>query len=299
MPYGGKHAYMFCCLTCVKQSPYILVHASICRQTETGMRIGAGGRASQLVALQGPHRFKTGIAELDKALRGGVPARLTVALFNDPENDASTFCQQFIWEGLKSGDVCVYFCYDHHPETIRGNMARFGWNTKPYEDRLDLMLVDCYSARSGERGKEKYWLERPFELQRLLEMFRTIEREVSVLKPNRPARVVLESFSALIQVLSYLDIHRLVLKLQGLCKKSNYVGMGVVHKGIHGQMNEFVAKHTSEGVIELYSRIERKKLRQFMRVSKMGLTNFDSTELPYAITEHGITVLTRREPSLD
>jgi len=263
------------------------------------MRKEAGGRPAQLVPLQGPYRFKTGIRELDQALNGGIPAKLTVALINDPENDASTFCQQFAWEGLKSGDVCVYFSYDHHPETVRTNMARFGWNTKPYEDRMDLILVDCYSARTGERGKEKYWLERPFETQRLLEMFRTIEKEVRVLKPQRPVRVVLESFSPVVEVLNFLDTLRLVLKLQGLCKRGTYAGIGVVHKGIHGQTNEYITKHTSEGVIELYSRVERKKLRQFMRVSKMGLTSFDSTELPYAMTEHGITVLRRQGPGLD
>ncbi|MEM2905887.1 MAG: ATPase domain-containing protein [Candidatus Bathyarchaeia archaeon] len=273
-------------------------HADACRQTETYMRKPAL-LAPRLSSSQGLYRFKTGIPELDKALNGGIPAKLTVAVMNDPENDVSTFCQQFIWEGLKSGDVCVYFCYDHHPQTIRENMALFGWDTKPYEDRMDFILVDCYSARTGERGKEKHWLERPFEPQRLVEMFRTLEREVSILKPNRPARVVLDSFSALIEVLNYLEIHRVVLKLQGLCKKGNYVGIGVMHKGIHGQMNEFIAKHTSEGVIELYSRVERKKLRQFMRVSKMSLTRFDSTEIPYIITEQGLTVTGKPEPALD
>lgn len=263
------------------------------------MRIEAGGSGPQLIPLQGPYRFRTGIPELDKALNGGVPAKLTIALMNDPENDASTFCQQFVWEGLRSGEVCAYFCYDHHPETVRANMARFGWDTKYYEDRMDLILVDCYSARVGERGVEKYWLERPFEAQRLLEMFRTIEREVSILKPNRPARVVLESFSALVVVLNFLEIHRVVQKIQGLAKRGTYLGLGVVHKGVHGEVNEFITKHTSEGVIELYSRVERRKLRQYMRVLKMGLTSFDSTELPYAVTEKGISVPRKRELEVD
>jgi len=263
------------------------------------MRIKAGGSVPQGASMPGPYRFKTGIPELDQALNGGIPAKLTVALMNDPENDASTFCQQFIWEGLRSGEVCAYFSYDHPPETIRRNMARFGWNTKPYEDRMDLILVDCYSARAGERGREKYWLERPFEPQRLLEMFRTIEREVSILKPNRSARVVLESFSAIVEVLNFVDILKVVLKLQGISKRGNYTGIGVVHRGIHGQTNEFITKHTSEGVIELYSRIERKKLRQYMRVSKMSLTHFDSTELPYCVTDRGIKVIRGPEPTLN
>lgn len=248
-------------------------------------------RAYGTVSVQGVYRFSTGISELDDMLNGGIPAKLTVAVVNDPENDASVFCQQFVWKGLKSGDVCVYFCYDHPPETVRANMARFGWDTRPYEANMDFILVDCYSARAGQRGDEKYWLERPFEPQRLFETVRTVEREVSLLKPGRPGRAIVDSFSALTACLSFADVLKLVIKLQGICKKGNYVGIGVLHKGMHGETNEYIARHTLEGVLELYSRADRRRLRQHMRVSKMCLTNFSSAELPYTVAETGIKVL--------
>jgi len=249
------------------------------------------GEARNLQTISAFHRFKTGIPELDEALYGGIPAKLTVAALNDPENDVSTFCQQFTWQGLQDNECCVYFTYDHHPEIVRKNMLRLGWDTTQYEERMDFILFDCYSARIGERGEGKYWLERPFETAKLLGMARVMERELSILKKNRPIRVILDSFTPLMEVLGFIDTLRFVFRLQGLAKKGNYMGLGIVHKGIHGTANEFGAKHASEGVIEFSTRLERQKLKQFIRVSKMSLTQFSMVEMPYIMTPNGIKVL--------
>ncbi len=237
------------------------------------------------------YRFKTGIPELDKALNGGIPATLTVLVLNDPENDASTFCQQLCWEGLTNDEVCVYITYDHHPDVIRRNMLRFGWNVAPYEQEEDFIIVDCYSGRLGERGVERFWLEKPFDALALLELFRKLERKIRYEKAGRPVRVVLDSFSPLAQVIGFMDTSKIVLKLQSLAKHGIYLGIGVVHKGIHGAAAEFIAKHVSEGVIELYTREEKGQLKQYIRVSKMCLTRFDSSEIEYVLGDEGIVAV--------
>jgi len=250
--------------------------------------------ASRLSIAAAAYRFKTGIPELDRALNGGIPATLTVLVLNDPENDSSIFCQQLCWSGLLNDEVCVYITYDHHPDVIRRNMLRFGWNVAPYERKEDFIIVDCYSGRLGERGTEKYWLEKPFDGLALLEMFRKLERKIRFEKAGRPVRVVLDSFSPLAQVIGFTDTAKIVLKLQSLAKRGLYIGIGVVHKGIHGTASEFIAKHVSEGVIELYTREEAGKLKQFIRVSKMCLTKFDSSEIEYVIGEDGIKAVSSR-----
>jgi KaiC/GvpD/RAD55 family RecA-like ATPase len=234
------------------------------------------------------YRFKTGIPELDRALNGGIPATLTVLVMNDPENDASTFCQQLCWHGLINDEVCIYITYDHHPNVVRRNMLRFGWNVAPYEKNEDFIMVDCFSGRLGERGGEKYWLEKPFDGLSLLETFRRLERKIRSSKAGRPVRVILDSFSPLAQVIGFMDTTKIVMKLQNLAKKGIYVGVGVVHKGIHGKASEFIARHVSEGVIELYTKEEGGELKQYVRVSKMCLTKFDSSKIEYTLSDEGL-----------
>lgn len=241
--------------------------------------------------IYSPHRFRTGIAKLDECIGGGIPSSLVVAVLNDPENDVSTFCQQFCWQGLKDSEVAIYFAYDQHPGIIRQNMAMFGWNTSNFERTSDFIIVDCFSARTGERSGEKYWIEKPFDRFSVLNMFRELEKEIRLERDIRPVRVVMDSFSAIVQVVNFVETTKLVLKLQALAKKGLYVGLGVVHRGIHGKQNEFIVKHVSEGVIEFYTREENQNLKQFIRVTKMGLTKYTSTELPYIITKKGIEII--------
>lgn len=249
-----------------------------------------GSKFSETLPLKIPstYRFKTSIPELDKALNGGIPATLTILLINDPENDASTFCQQFCWQGLINDEVCIYITYDHHPNVVRRNMLRFGWDVAPYEKEEDFIMVDCFSGRLGERGVEKYWLEKPFNGLALLEMFRRLERKIRSDKAGRPVRVILDSFSPLAQVIGFMDTTKIVMKLQSLAKRGIYIGIGVVHRGIHGVASEFIAKHVAEGVIELYTKEEQGQLKQYIRVSKMCLTKFDSSKIEYTLTEGGI-----------
>lgn len=235
------------------------------------------------------YRFKTGIPTLDKALRGGIPEKMTVAILNDPESDVSTFCQQLCWRGLLDGEVCVYTTYDNHPDVIRENMRRFGWDIKPYEEKGLFIILDCFTARIGERSRERYWLERPFDLKGLMNAVRKIELYTHRVK--KPTRVFLDSFSTLALNTSFLDVVRFVLRLQGLAKTGTYVGFGVVHKGMHGETSEQIVKHISDGIIELYTRIERGELMHYMRVVKMALTNFIPVEIPYKIEDKGIKTL--------
>ena len=71
----------------------------------------------------------------------------------------------------------------------------------------------------------------------------------------------------------------------------NPFGGAKVHKGIHGIAAEFIAKHVSEGVIELYTKEEKGQLKQYIRVSKMCLTKFDSSKIEYTLGEEGIVAI--------
>lgn len=235
------------------------------------------------------YRFRTGIPALDKVLNGGIPCKVTVAVMNDPESDASMFCQQLCWQGLVDGETCVYVTYDNHPDVVRENMKRFGWDVERYERDGNFLMIDCFTARIGERSRERYWLERPFDLKSLMGIVRRVE--VYTHRLSMPTRVFLDSFSTIALNINFLDVVRFVLKLQGLAKTGTYVGFGVVHKGIHGVANEQIARHVSDGVIDLYTRVEKGGLRHYIRVVKMALTDFIPVEIPYRVTEKGIKAL--------
>ncbi|MEM2528203.1 MAG: ATPase domain-containing protein [Ignisphaera sp.] len=53
-------------------------------------------------------RISTGVAELDKALHGGIPKGSWVAITGEPGTGKSILCMHFAWAGLISGDPVVY-----------------------------------------------------------------------------------------------------------------------------------------------------------------------------------------------
>ncbi|MCS4542396.1 MAG: KaiC domain-containing protein, partial [Euryarchaeota archaeon] len=92
-------------------------------------------------------RIPFGIPGIDELTNGGIPLPSAILLLGDPGTGKSVITQQFIWEGLRLGQPGIYFCVDHSPQSVRENMASFGWNVKPYEDKEELILVDAFLGR--------------------------------------------------------------------------------------------------------------------------------------------------------
>jgi circadian clock protein KaiC len=85
-------------------------------------------------------RIPSGIPGLDKLMEGGFVKGSTILVSGGAGTGKTIFCVQFIWEGLRRGENCIFITLEEKPEDIIGDVKRFGWNLEKYIDDKKLIL---------------------------------------------------------------------------------------------------------------------------------------------------------------
>ena len=75
---------------------------------------------------------KTGIAGLDEFLMGGLPPRI-ILLTGSPGSGNEVFAKQVLFNRVKTCPV-TYFTVNATAESVREDMAAYGWDTVPFEE---------------------------------------------------------------------------------------------------------------------------------------------------------------------
>ena len=86
-------------------------------------------------------RITSGIPGLDKLMEGGFAKGSTNLVSGAAGTGKTIFCAQFIWEGLKKGETCMFITLEERPEDILGDVQRFGWDFEKYIKEKKLFLT--------------------------------------------------------------------------------------------------------------------------------------------------------------
>jgi len=81
------------------------------------------------------NRVTTGIPGLDAVMDGGFLAGSVNLISGGTGTGKTIFASQFLWEGLKKGESCVYITLEEDPEDIKEDVANFGWDFASYEKK--------------------------------------------------------------------------------------------------------------------------------------------------------------------
>ncbi|MBI2955050.1 MAG: AAA family ATPase [Chloroflexi bacterium] len=94
------------------------------------------------IAPYGKEITKTGLAELDEILRGGIPKGAPLLLTGGAGTGKTTLGLQFLYEGAtRYGDKCIYFSYEEPTEQLIANARRFGWDLRKLIDDGRLRII--------------------------------------------------------------------------------------------------------------------------------------------------------------
>jgi circadian clock protein KaiC len=129
-------------------------------------------------------RAVTGIVGLDYLLRGGLPVHRIHLVEGQPGSGKTTFGLQFLLEGIKRGESCMYITLSETADELRSNAASHGW---------DLSGIHIQEVQPAEnlRPEEQYTLFHPSEIE-LGDLSRNVFEAVEQFKP---ARAVFDSVS--------------------------------------------------------------------------------------------------------
>ena len=92
------------------------------------------------VASDDFERVTTGIPGLDDLIEGGLVKGSTTLVSGAAGTGKTIFCSQFMMEGLKNGETCMFITLEEKPEDIINDVKRFGWDFKKYVAEKKLFL---------------------------------------------------------------------------------------------------------------------------------------------------------------
>jgi KaiC/GvpD/RAD55 family RecA-like ATPase len=102
-------------------------------------------------------RIKTGIEGLDDIIEGGLPEKSVTLVSGPPGGGKSIFCFQFLWEGVKNGEKCLFLTLDKKSEGLILQAKELGFDFEPAigEGRIKFQFLNInkklvYEAMTNE-----------------------------------------------------------------------------------------------------------------------------------------------------
>jgi circadian clock protein KaiC len=152
-----------------------------------------------------PETISTGSAGLDDILPGGLEADRVYLLEGRPGTGKTTLALQFLLEGVRSGERCLYVTLSESERELRGVAARHGWT---------LAGIDIFELVPPEASldpEQELTLFHPAEME-LSETTRHVLDRVAAIDPKR---VVFDSLSEMrLLAQSSLRYRRQILALK-------------------------------------------------------------------------------------
>lgn len=222
-------------------------------------------------------RVRTGVDGLDEMLQGGFPENHIVVVMGSFGTGKTTLALQYIVEGLKKGEPCIFISLEEDKESITQNAASFGWDLSGAIEKKKLGLFKL------EPSDAKTTITRiKSELPKFVKSFGA-------------KRVVLDSVSLLNMM--FTDENERRSNLFNLCQLLKSTGATTLITAEVKDENprssrDGLAEYTADGVLLLQSDEPKEggEVQLTVRVLKMRRTAHSRRVKPYSITEKGLVV---------
>ncbi len=209
-------------------------------------------------------RLSTGVKELDKLLKGGIPKGFLVAVAGEPGTGKTILCLHFSWQGVLDGDRVVYVTTEESRDSVIRQAEMLGMRLEDAVDRGKAIIIDALL------GSDR-WSLRSLNPENLVEKIVEAKRELGYGR----ARLVIDSMSAF-----WLDKPAMARKysyyLKKVLHKWNFTIMATTQYAIStSEAFGFGLEHIADGIIRFRRVVRGGELRKFLLVEKMRQTPHD------------------------
>lgn len=130
-------------------------------------------------------RLRTGIPGFDEVTQGGLIADRIYLVDGDPGAGKTTFALQFLLEGVRNGERCLYVTLSETREELASGARSHGWSLEGLE--VFELLADAQDLD----GEDELTMLHPSEV----ELGETTRKVLEVVERTKPNRMVFDSLS--------------------------------------------------------------------------------------------------------
>lgn len=236
--------------------------------------------------------ISSGVPNFDSLVGRGFLAGSFILLYGPAHVGKSMFCLQFLCEGLKEGETCIYIPFDQSPNEIRERMRRWSWNSTLYENAHKLTIVDCFT-RAG-RG-ERYSLKKLDDVDEMNALINEVLQDVGKEQEDNGGRIVFDSISSPLSAgASPDDLVKMIHSYKRNLPRELKSMMIVMHEGMQDAKFEASLSHAMDVVIEMRSEEEENRIRRFIWVKAASNLKHSLEPHEYEITDNGLIILPKK-----
>ncbi len=220
-------------------------------------------------------RIPTGIQNFDSLIENGFEKNSTNLLVGSSGSGKTIFATQFLVEGMKRGEKCLYITFEEKKKQFYTNMLDFGWNLEEYEKK-DLFKFLEYT---------------PIKVKTMLEEGGgTIE---TVVLGEKISRIVIDSITSFALLFEdELARREAALALFNMIKKWSCTSLltseeePLEDKKASSKSLEF----ESDSIIMLYFIREKNQRQRYLEILKMRGTRHSKKTYKFSIGKSGIII---------
>lgn len=226
---------------------------------------------------------KTGIDGLDDVLGGGFERRRVFLLEGAPGTGKTTIGTQFLLDGVKSGERCLYITLSENEDELRAGAASHGW---------DLSGLDLFELIPPENLLDEDQ-QQSLLYSSDLELGETTKRIFEAFERAKPHRVVLDSLSEIrLLAQSSLRYRRQILSIKHYFAKAGATVL--LLDDLTSDANDKTVHSIAHGVVRLEEKApEYGPERRRLRILKYRGRRFRGGFHDFAIVTGGVRAFPR------
>ena len=220
-------------------------------------------------------RVPTGIPNFDGLIQGGFEKNSTNLIVGNSGSGKSIFSMQFLIEGIKKGENCLYITFEEKKKVFFVNMKEFGWDLKKLE----------------QTGKFTFLEYTPEKVRTMLEEGGgAIE---SVVLRKKIKRIIIDSITSF-ELLFEKDLKKreASLTLFSMLRKWDCTSL-LTYEGdpfIDRKASSHTLEFESDSIILLYFQRAKNQRERYIEVLKMRGTRHSRKIYPFSVEKQGIII---------
>lgn len=220
-------------------------------------------------------RVSTGVPGLDSLIDGGIIKSHAMLVTGYAGTGKTIFCSQFLWEGLRNGENCMFITFEERPDKIKRSAKDFGWDFEKYEEKGQLIIKYKEPVQGSSPGEDLFWFRNELEKH---DIDRIVLDSTSILSLYFDDQFeVREKLFHLVRILEESGATS-ILTTEAPQGKDKITRFGV---------EEFLV----DGVIFLDYVAVGPQAGRSMTIKKMRRTDFDENRHPIEISDEGLQVM--------